>query len=89
MAETYHGIGIPEDIWGSWADPNSSEAYAWRRGVVDAAHPLLPADQTERERLDALAEARDAADQAAFEEKNKDEPWMKRRLAFREMMKEK
>lgn len=63
MAETYHGTEIPEDIWLSWTDPNSSEAAAWRRGVR-AARGVCCAGTPEDERLDRLA----PRPQAVFEE---------------------
>jgi hypothetical protein len=85
MAETYHGTEIPEDIWLSWIDPNSSEAAAWRRGVR-AARGVCCAGTPEDERLEKLAAERDAAEQAAFEEQHKDEPWMKARQEFRRIM---
>lgn len=91
MAETYHGVEIPDDLWQSWNDPNSSEVSGWRRGVLAALHGTLTAadDLSERQRLQALAEIRDKAEQSAFEDKHRNEPWMQRRIAFREMMKEK
>jgi len=85
--QTYHGVPIPDDLWEEWNDPNASEVSGFRRGVW-AALNLLGGEGTDKEdaRLKALAEARDAADRAAFEEKHKDEPWMQRRLAFRKEM---
>jgi len=88
MTEKYFGVPIPEDLWEEWGDPNGSEVAGFRRGVrlalriVPTGKPAL----AEEDRLDALAEARDAADRAAFEEKHKDESWMQRRMAFRKAM---
>lgn len=87
MTEIYHGVEIPEDIWLSWSDPNSSEADAWRRGVRDAVAPSGQYDWSERERLDVLAEARDAAEQAAFEKQNKDNPAVQNLIRGRRILK--
>lgn len=66
MAETYHGVEIPEDIWLSWNDPNSSEASAWRRGVRDAKQPHDDAEMTESIRLTIEAQDRDEEDQRVW-----------------------
>lgn len=90
MAEKYFGVPIPDDLWEGWSDPNGSEVAGFRRGVRLALRivPGSTTARTEEDRLDALAEARDAAERAAFEEKHKDEPWMQRRVAFRRAMEE-
>lgn len=74
MAETYHGVEIPDDIWLSWGDGNSSEVQSWRRGVCDALGPAYDVRMIENERLGHLARVRDEAEQAAFEEENRDNP---------------
>lgn len=72
MVETYHGTEIPEDIWLSWNDPNSSEADAWRRGVRAARGVCCPGGP-EDERLEKLAAERDEADRAAFRQSRKEQ----------------
>lgn len=64
---TYHGVPIPDDLWADWNDPNASEISGWRRGVTNALRPSAAADLTERDRLGALAEERDRAEQAAWQ----------------------
>lgn len=90
MAEKYFGVPIPDDLWEGWSDPNNSEVFGFRRGVRLALRIVAgsKAARTEEDRLEALAETRDAAETAAFEEKHKDEPWMQRRVAFRRVMEE-
>lgn len=90
MAETFHGVPIPDDFWESWNDPNSSEVSGFRQGVW-AALKIAPGSDLsviEDDRLEALARTRDQIDQAAFEEQHRNEPWMQRRVAFREAMEE-
>jgi hypothetical protein len=62
MAETYHGIEIPDDLWQDWADPNASEVSGWRRGVRAAIQPDTLQADLEMTRLGALARARDEAE---------------------------
>jgi hypothetical protein len=90
VTETYHGVPIPEWIWRDWMTPFEESALASRIGVRTALKidPESETDSAEVVRLRNLAEARDAAEQAAFEETNKDQPWMQRRMAFRKSMKE-
>jgi hypothetical protein len=66
MAETYHGVEIPEDIWRDWITPFEDTAAAFMAGVRGALK-IDPADRTEEDRLEALAEARDEAVQAAWQ----------------------
>jgi hypothetical protein len=69
MAETYHGVPIPDDLWQDWNDPYAEGPKGFCRGVLAAllVAPGSPADASETVRLGVLASARDAADQAAWE----------------------
>jgi hypothetical protein len=63
--QTYHGAPIPDDLWGSW-NTGSSEVLGFQRGVLATLQITTEKDQAEQDRLESLAEARDAAEHAAW-----------------------
>lgn len=66
---TYHGVEIPDDIWLSWEDPNSSEVSGFQRGVCAALRITDEADDQERDRLEPLAQERYDEEQRAWKAK--------------------
>lgn len=79
MAETYHGVTIPEEFWLSWNDPNAESVTGFRIGVISALGIPVNDDRNwrETERLEALASARDDAEEAAWQKEydRKMEAW--------------
>jgi hypothetical protein len=66
---TYHGVPIPEEFWQFWNSGFEEGPVGFRAGVCLAKG--IPqggdVDLTERDRLGALAEERDRAEQAAWQ----------------------
>lgn len=71
MAETFHGVEIPEEYWTHWNDGFADDVAGFRIGVLAALK--IPVDDErnwqETERLEKLADARDEAAEKAWQEK--------------------
>jgi len=68
--QTYHGVPIPEEFWQFWNSSFEEGPVGFRTGVCLAKGIPVngDVDRIERDRLKVLAEARDAAEQAAWQE---------------------
>lgn len=70
MAETYHGVEIPEEFGLVWNTAFEEGPHGFRLGVRGALgiDPSSEKDRAELTRLDRIFTERDAADQAAWKE---------------------